>query len=60
MQYNINITFPVRVIVENITPRNVIIIRGAGEVDNHISRDDIFNYHPHRECYIILLYQTEH
>ena len=31
-----------RVIVENITPRNVIINRGAAEVDtcNHISRDD--------------------
>ena len=37
----INITFPARVIVENIIPRNVIINRGAAEVDNHISRDDI-------------------
>ena len=49
--YFINITFPARVIVENIISRNVIINRGAAEVDNHISRDDIF---------IILLYQTEH
>ena len=30
-----------RVLVENIIPRNVIINRGAAEVDNHISRDDI-------------------
>ena len=35
--YYINITFPERVIVENIIPRNVIINRGAAEVDNHIS-----------------------
>ena len=34
--YYINITFPERVIVENIIPRNVIINRGAAEVDNHI------------------------
>ena len=37
------------VIVENIIPRNVIINRGAAEVDNHISRDDIFDYHHIRE-----------
>ena len=36
-----NITFPARVILENIIPRNLIINRGAAEVDNHISRDDI-------------------
>ena len=47
--YYINITFPERVTVENIIPRNVIINRGAAEVDNHISRDDIFDYHPLRE-----------
>ena len=35
--YYINISFPDWVIVENIIPRNVIINRGAGEVDNHIS-----------------------
>ena len=32
-------------IVENIIPRNVIINRGEAEVDNHISRDDFFDYH---------------
>ena len=41
-----------RVIVENIIPRNVIIYRGAAEVDNHITRDDIFDYHPLKECNI--------
>ena len=56
-QYNkINITFPARVIVENIIPRNMIINRGAAEVDNHISRDDIFDYHPRRECNIYILF----
>ena len=45
LTYYINITFPARVIVENIIPRNVIINRGAAEVDNHISRDDIFDFH---------------
>ena len=39
-------------IVENIIPRNVIINRGAAEVDNHISRDDIFDFHPSRKCNI--------
>ena len=43
------------VIVENIIPRNVIINRGAAEVDNHISRDDIFVYHPLRECNIYFI-----
>ena len=32
-----------RVLVENDIPRNVIINRGAAEVDNHISRDDFFD-----------------
>ena len=32
-----------RVLVENIIPRNVIVNRGAAEVDNHISREDIFD-----------------
>ena len=58
--YHINITFPAWVIVENIIPRNVIINRGAAEVDNHISRDDIFDYHPIRNVIFILLYRTEH
>ena len=51
----INITFPERVIVENIIPRNLIINRGAAKVDNHISRDDIFGYHPLRECNIYFI-----
>ena len=42
-------------IVENIIPRNVIINRGAAEVDNHILRDDIFDYHPIRECNIYFI-----
>ena len=42
-------------IVENIIPRNVIINRGAAEVDNHISRDDIFDYHPSRICNIYFI-----
>ena len=57
VRYNkINITFPARVIVENIIARNIIINLGCASVDNHIPREDIFYYHPHRECniYIIL------
>ena len=42
-------------IVENIIPRNVIINRGAAEVDNHISRDDIFDYHQSRKCNIYFI-----
>ena len=53
--YYINITFPARVIVENTISRNVIINRGAAEVDNHISRDDIFDYHPSRKCNIYFI-----
>ena len=53
--YYINITFPDWVIVENIIPRNVIINRGADEVDNHISKDDIFDFHPIRECNIYFI-----
>ena len=53
--YYINSTFLERVIVENIIPMNMIINRGAAEVDNHISRDDIFNYHPFRECNIYFI-----
>ena len=53
--YYINITFPDWVIVENIIPRNVIINRGAAEVDNHISSDDIFDFHPIRECNIYFI-----
>ena len=57
-EYYINITFPARVIVKNIIPRNVmnvIINRGAAEVDNHISRYDIFDYHPSRKCNIYFI-----
>ena len=60
LSYYINITFPERVLVENIIPRNVIINRGAAEVHNHISRDDIFDYHPSGNVIFILLYRTEH
>ena len=42
-------------IVENIIPRKVIINRGAAEVDNHIPRDDIFDYHPLGECNIYFI-----
>ena len=41
-----------RVIVENIILRNVIINRGAAKVDNHISRDDFFDYHFSRMLYL--------
>ena len=54
-KFDNNITFPARVIVENIIPRNVIINRDAAEVDNHISRDDIFDYHPSRKCNIYFI-----
>ena len=54
-RHYINITFPARVIVENIIPRNVISNRGAAEVDNHISRDDILDYHPSRKCNIYFI-----
>ena len=50
-----NITFPNRVIVKNIIPRNVIINRGAAKVDNHILRYDIFVFHPIRECNIYFI-----
>ena len=57
VRYNrINITIPDWVIVENIIPRNMIINLPCASVDNHIPRDDIFDYHQIRECniYIIL------
>ena len=50
--YYINITFLERMIVKNIIPKNVIIKQGAVKVDNHISRDNIFDYHPFKECNI--------
>ena len=54
--YNkINVTFPDWVIVENIIPRNMIINLGCASVDNHIPQDDIFDYHPIRECNIYII-----
>ena len=51
----INIAFPDMVIVENIIPRNMIINLGCASVDNHIPRDDIFDYHHIREGNIYIL-----
>ena len=57
IRYNkINITFPDMVIVENIIPRNMIINLGCASVDNHIPRDDIFDYHHIREGNIYIIY----
>ena len=47
-----------RVIVENIIPRNMIINRGASEVDNHISREHFFDSYPLKNIIFILLYRT--
>ena len=41
LAYFVNITFPERVIVDNIILRNKIINQGAAEVNNHISRYDL-------------------
>ena len=61
VRYNkINITFPERVIVENIIPRNMIINLGCALVDNHIPRDDIFDYHPLGECNIYIVSKTRY
>ena len=61
VRYNkINITFPDMVIVENIIPRNMIINLGCASVDNHILRDDIFDYHHIREGNIYILSVTSH
>ena len=54
-QCYIDITFPGWVIVEKIIQRNVIISLGAAKVDNHIFRDDVFDYHPIRECNIYFI-----
>ena len=51
----INITFPDWVKVGNIIPRNMIINLGCASVDNHIPRDDIFDYHPIRICNIYII-----
>ena len=60
VQYNkINITFPDWLIVENIIPRNMIINLGCASVDNHIPRDDIFDYHPIRACNIYIKFNEK-
>ena len=57
VRYNkINITFPDWVKVKNIVPRNMIINLGCASVDNHIPRDDIFDYNPIRECNIYIIW----
>ena len=57
VRYNkINITFPDMVIVENIIPRNMIINLGCASVDNHIPRDDIYDYHHIREGNIYIIF----
>ena len=53
VRYNkINIAFPD---MENIIPRNMIINLGCASVDNHIPRDDIFDYHHIREGNIYII-----
>ena len=42
--------------VKNIILRNVIINLGVAEVDNHILRDDFFNYQPFKNVIFNLLY----
>ena len=57
VRYNeINITFSDWVIAENIISGNVIINLGCASVDNHIPRDDIFDYHPIRERNIYIIF----
>ena len=43
-------------IVENIILRNMIINLGCALVDNHIPRDDIFDYRPIKVCNNIQIY----
>ena len=47
-----------RVIVRNVTLRNMIINRGEAEVDNDIPKGDNSDYHPLRNAMFILLYRT--
>ena len=37
----------------------MIINLGCASVDNHIPRDDIFDYHPRRECNIYIISSQE-
>ena len=48
-----------RVIVASIIPRNMIINLGCASVDNHIPQDDIFDYHPIRECNIYIMWKDQ-
>ena len=60
VRYNkINIRFSDWVTVENIIPRNMIINLDCTSVGNHIPWDDIFDYHPIRECNIYILLPNE-
>ena len=55
-----NITFPERVIVENIILRNVIMNKSAAEIDNHIRRDGIIDYNLSGNVIFISSFQTKH
>ena len=37
----------------------MIINLGCASVDNHIPRDDIFDYHPLRECNIYIIFHAD-
>ena len=50
------ITFPEMMIVENIIPQKMTIKLSFALVDNHMPQNNIFNYHPLRECNIYMLY----
>ena len=57
VRYNkINITFPDWLIVENFIPGNMIINLGCAWDNIHIPQDDIFVYHPIRECNFCIIY----
>ena len=49
---------PERVIVKNVTLRNMNINRGAAEVDIYNPKGDIFHYYPLRN--VIFIYYTEY
>ena len=58
--YNkINIALTDWGIDKNIIPRNMIINLGCASVDNHILRDDIFDYRTIRECNIYIIYTSQ-
>ena len=50
----INITFPERVIVENIIPQNMIINIGCTSFDNNIPLDDVFDYHIFKTLFALI------